>query len=387
MDTLFDRVHAWTHYGKPPVKLTPHWQRDWNANLFNCRMALRQAKRFVLDDAFVAQVVRKAASQPTKMINLCHLANLPFDRVWIEFSNNARVDAQFELGTSREGRKGKDCGTAAFLLERHKPDQPGTYLVSHAGDNGQEDFDSTPIGPAAYGIDVGGLAMVKTFGGMCAAEFYKNESYVTQHKVNGFGWGYFTPQSDGKLAFAVTEELERRGITTVEPRFFGPLIGTARDLDSDTKFDAALRYFNDDLIEGRGNLRFIVALLAMLDTCPIEYRHRAAKGYKRMRLRNVSYLDSHELTIHCGRRRIVNVVDESIKERLGGWHNARHSVRGFWRNAEYGVGLRGCLHEAVERDGNYALCGKCQRLLVWVDHHQRGDAALGYVSHDYRVAP
>jgi hypothetical protein len=197
--------------------------------------------------------------------------------------------------------------------------------------------------------------------------------------------GIIAETGETEIVFKATEELCRRGIGLPEKRFFEPLLHWAQYATEDAVKDKVVRLLGNSLFEGRGDLRFICTMLAMLNHVPTTYVHRPAKGNYRARLRNIPYLDNRLLTIHCGRRQIVNVVDHAMKGAIGARHHKRHEVRGFWRDVEYGKALRGCQHEPIERDGDYCLCRKCGHLLRWIDHHERGDATLGWVRHDYNV--
>ena len=389
--TLYDEIHAWT-YGDAArhLKLTKHGLREYEHNMLGLRMALRQAKRFVLDKAFVrAAVYRSRVPQP-KMLNLLMLANLPFEKIWIEYDNNARLDMQVEMGIGA-GRLDDDHGPAGFLIERRNPDNPGAYNISHSG-YVTRTAGGTPVHPPVLDpfSPLAPTGMVVDVSGMLPylAPRENDRLRHTETKLRGLGWGYTQPTDEmvegvPGLIINTGEELTRRGGICLEWRFFDVLSRSMVELDDDA-CDHLGRHFAMDAYEARGNLRLVTAILAMINTCPIEYKHRAAHGHYRARLRNVPYLDSHTITIRAGNKKVAWVVDQAIRTALGR-HNRRHPVRGHWALAEYGHGGRACAHEPVERDGHYAICGKCEKLLIWRDHYERGDASLGYVQHDYEV--
>jgi hypothetical protein len=343
------------------------------------------------------------------MLSLCHLANLPFDRVWLEYNMNARLDAQAELSTG-DPRGNEDRGPAGFLIERHSADNPAMFRISHSGyktdkvfsvNGGDFEYVNTldpdcPIAPCGYVVDLTGM-LPYLAGHEGNRDILPSPPTVTERtreiedKLRAMGWGYFVETDDGKLVYATNEELTRRGGVCLEGRFFRIITeeAIARDgrgksnINSQRTIDA----FTNDIIEGRGNLRFVITALAMMNVCPITYAHREAKGFLRKRLRNIPYLDSHVITISCGNKRIQHVVDHAFRDHELAEKRKRHEVRGHWALAEYRKGGRACVHEPAERDGDYAVCGKCERLIHWRDHYERGDAALGYVHHDYEVKP
>lgn len=408
---LMDRLHSWTYLEDdgPFYNLKLH-SKAWMAAKLDLRIALRKAHRFELDDDFVRQVVRRANVNSTKMLANVDLANLPYDAVFLEWDNNVRVDAQHDGGTGAP-RDGEDRGRAGFLIERHRANNPARYRATYIGGFDDSQPDDFLIGGCAYWIDCEGTTTnwfaasdKKTIQTLTSVP-KRDKDWLTEYSqrmelmLEGFGWGYgdFTgTMQDGSkfnpdhptLGYMTTEALSHRGCGAPEPRFLPLIAASLTSTGPSSKRNEVNKkladYFLNSSFEGRGDLRFIVTALAMINTVPIIYQHRQAKGYYRRRLRNIPYLDSTTLTIKCGTTKIVNVVDNAFK--VAQSRHKRHEVRGFWRNVDFNtIPRRSCAHEPIERDGDYALCGKCQHLLKWIDHHERGDAALGFVKHDYTV--
>lgn len=401
-DTLYDQVHRWTYHGGS-VELTGSRRRQWDHACLNLRIALRQAKRFQLDADFTREAVRKSAVQPPRMLSYCHLANLPFEKIWLEYPMNARIDAQFAEGSGPD-RQGEERGPAAFLIERIEADRPDRYRITNFGyhtpaDGGPDRMDpDSPACSAAYVVDLSGLLPYLTdkeaFKGSLSPAWGLPSQQPSgrlkdvEDRLRGWGWGYGSMDPSGRLAVAISSELTRRGGVCLEGRFFALLVEEAIWLDHTSSTDkfgqSILDYFSYDVREGRGTLCFIMTMLAMINVCPVTYVHKPAQGSLRHRLRNIPYLDSHVVTIRAGRRRIETVVDKAFRSGIAR-HNKRHGVRGHWALAEYGHGGRACLHLPVEREDNHALCGSCGRLIVWRENYERGDASLGYVNHTYEV--
>jgi hypothetical protein len=371
--TLADNVHAWTYVVECPVP--SGWlKKRFDEGALSLRMAVRKANRFTLDDDFVRQVVRRANVQPEQMLSLSDLANLPFETVFVEFDNTVRLHAQRDMGTMRDAHLEIDeRGRAGFLFER-QDGKPGTFKATYFSMDDRHATQNWLIGAASYFVDLSDRER---------PDLFKGGHEHMREVVEGYPWGYAmeTDTPEGFKFFA-TKELATRGVVLPETRFMKPLI--EHSFGDPSRKDSIGRLFANSVVEGRGDLRFIIAMLAMLNHVPTTYRHHTAKGWYRQRLRNVPYLDNRTLTIHCGRAKIVNVVDNAFKG-MGSRHR-RHEVRGFWRDVEYGKAVR-CAHEPIERDGAYCLCGKCGHLLRWIDFHERGDPTLGWVKHDYHVEP
>jgi len=72
---------------------------------------------------------------------------------------------------------------------------------------------------------------------------------------------------------------------------------------------------------------------------------------------------------------------KTITKSLTMLHRRAHQVRGHWRR-DWRHPLRaGCAHE-FSAD---MICRHCDGHKLWIAEHQRGDASLGFVTHDYAV--
>lgn len=355
-------------------------------------------------DDFTRLAVSRSSVHAPKMLGLCHLANLPFDKVWIEYNMNVRLDAQNDQVHNQQltgyyPRNGEDRGLGGFLFERIDPANPGLYHVSNVlyatfqdGSN-RLDVDGMPISPASYLVDLSGMLPYLTKADGRLRKYGLPDPYrimdgqraqLVEDAMRATAWGYGTRDEDGSFLAAASEELLRRGAVCLEKRFYD-IFNDECIAIGERAIKRSVDMFYDSMVQGRGDLRFIMAILALINVCPITYMPVTAEGSYRVKLRNVPYLDSHVITIHAGRKRIERLVDKAFEDAR---KHKRHEVRGHWALAEYsprGARTPACVHEPVERDDDYALCGKCQRLIHWKDHFERGDAALGWVQHDYDV--
>lgn len=108
-----------------------------------------------------------------------------------------------------------------------------------------------------------------------------------------------------------------------------------------------------------GELRFVWALLSTINDIPVGIKHvRPAKGYI-ARGRYRSYFQHSVISLVLPKGRDPRVVARKVVELS---RRRAHQVRGHWR--------RDWRHE-----GNR----------IWIREHQRGDASLGMVVHDYAV--
>ena len=58
-----------------------------------------------------------------------------------------------------------------------------------------------------------------------------------------------------------------------------------------------------------------------------------------------------------------------------------HQVRGFWRSDWRHPLSPLCAHAFDDT----MICRHCRGRKIWIAEHQRGDASIGFVTHDYSV--
>jgi hypothetical protein len=62
----------------------------------------------------------------------------------------------------------------------------------------------------------------------------------------------------------------------------------------------------------------------------------------------------------------------------------RHAVRGHWR-LDFRHRLSPLCEHEFSTDDNVMACARCGGQRLWIEEHERGDATLGFVLHDYKV--
>jgi hypothetical protein len=127
----------------------------------------------------------------------------------------------------------------------------------------------------------------------------------------------------------------------------------------------------------RLHMRDVWALLATVNDLPILIEHvepshgYVARGsYKKFLKHSVVHLTVPETRW----RKLVIKTSVILRKRA-------HQVRGHWRKD-----WRNPLTPLCDHEFNDAMiCTKCKGHKIWIIEHQRGDAGLGFVTHDYEV--
>lgn len=399
-DTLADWVHAWTYdtrtvheyVDRVHVKFAHNRRaRAWQAvRKLELRQAMREAKRYRLNDDFVRLIAPKTMGQPTDMLAMGNLAQLPHDRVFIEYDDGVRVravhDEAVKAGGTYHYDPETDYGRAGLLIERrHDSNSPHEWMVTHFSDS----EGSLPCWPYSATFSLDRDVRLATNAG----EKFSRSDWIQHLQMSG--WGYVDNRKDG-LGYAIHEELLERGVAMPEPRFFLPTIRgliNATDHMPEDEAEQVTEAIKHAVVnyaaQGSGKLRWAVSILSSINVVPTLMINHSAKGSFTHRMKNVPRLAWSTIHIDARPGHELRVYEHHMSEATGR-HNRWHEVRGHWRVVDTrkpgGPRIRFlCGHEVAERDGLYALCGKCGHLIRWVDRHERGDERLGKVFHDYEV--
>ena len=124
-------------------------------------------------------------------------------------------------------------------------------------------------------------------------------------------------------------------------------------------------------------IRDVWALLATINDLPIKIEHiEPSKGYvargsyKKFLKHSVLHLTVPETRF----RKLVLKTAAILRRRA-------HQVRGHWRVDWRNRPVKTCEHEWNAE----MICRKCSGHKLWIAEHQRGDASIGFVTHDYEV--
>ena len=127
----------------------------------------------------------------------------------------------------------------------------------------------------------------------------------------------------------------------------------------------------------RAQARAVWMLLAMINDLPVSVEHVepsrgfVARGnYKKFLKHSIVHLTVPETKW----RKLIAHTDAMLRRRA-------HQVRGHWR-ADWRKPLSPLCEHVYNEE---MICKRCQGKKLWIGEHQRGDASLGFVTHDYEV--
>lgn len=220
------------------------------------------------------------------------------------------------------------------------------------------------------------------------ATLYVGDDKIDQNGYDlwSFPWAYIWSTDDTPCAFKpyvhnteVQKTLSQLIVGLIgyeSPHVNIQFCGENNDAFDDKTFQASL----DLLREWAGVVRRMWAFLATINDLPVKVTDvKPSKGY--MAGRNYRrFLDHKIITLTVPQteyRRLANRVVVKARRRA---HPVRSHWRKDWRNPFSPL----CDHN-LTADTEHIECSICNGRKLWIPEHQRGDASLGHVMHDYRV--
>jgi hypothetical protein len=341
--------------------------------------SIASARKFVLDEgmsAFMADlayaslpVVRNAERDNAILEGMRLMSRLPHALTWIEYNLKARVDRAVKAYGAADISAAKAPARAGWLLMRHAT-MENAFLaieaVSHTTGGGTQQMEVT-FGNSPFEIQPDGLVAVPN---MCPVAY----AWTTNDEIPPWPKMDRVPHPDvaGVLTGIFSYKSEQL-ICPVAPF----LNGRDRDLILRKVVTAGLFY------ELASDVRYLWALLSAINDTPKEYvavrpqkGHMVAGQYKKFVEHTVI-----KLAIPGGKdlTKIAQRITRAARRRA-------HSVRGHWRKDWRFPLAAFCQHEfETVSDSQLAKCKLCSGRKIWIPEHDRGDASLGYVLHDYSV--
>lgn len=334
------------------------YTKDWHLcdPTGSFRQKLAKARKFVLNaemSAFMSDLANVVIGVPS--VDMRHrivdgtrkLARAPHALTWIEYDNVAKVERGKEYGVERHGGE-YTPDKLGWLVEQHPQVETAFCALecsSHALDvNDKKTYCPQPNIIAHVWCSEDHPI---PFNASDLAPFLKK--YIPQKTdaaIHNF------PNRDGDNGW-VSE------VTTGITGYFSPYVGVIRGPQSQELMN---RYFEQSkynaLKELQGDLRYLWALLATINDLPTQIQTvSASKGFVAKGAYR-KFVDHSVIHLNVPAKKYRQVAKAAI-------HAAKrraHQVRGHWRK-------------------NYRKPGE----RLWVKEHQRGDASLGFVLHDYSV--
>lgn len=325
------------------------------------RRHMRDARRFMLDDAmssFLVDLSSAAFMQYTrrdlkgsKIVNrlvdqLRMQSRLPHALTWVEFNFTAASKRAHELGFLPDPSELENQRTLrqGWLLNQHPTNE--THFRCHVFEHMHE-IDRLITVPFSF--------------------TWVTDDDPTNWKKPGLPDGY---TSLSEMCSGVVGYRNDR-CSIGHPEYLEGGIDSWTD-------EAHRNLISDFMHTHSATLRRVWAFLATINDIPVRINSIVpAKGFM---ARGNYYRFLEHKTIHLD---VLNKTDvrKLARDVVAIARRRAHQVRGHWRNDwRYPLALL-CEHEFDA----HMTCKYCHGRQLWVHEHQRGDASMGFVTHDYEV--
>jgi hypothetical protein len=414
-DALFpmmDDVHRFLFKGWKGSKNNETFQ----FHLRRYREQLRRARRFVINDDMVRLTCHLAHEQP-KIGTWAVLARLPYDTIWIELDLHTKVHEFESMGTLQHPFDPSQVSPRAGYLMQREPDSTrwiATEFVylSKEKEFTWEGFDKNPnpwstddaeIVPSPTVIvfdpegtsfrQVTGSTILKspTYSFMDDSIPLRCEIQVGNHLVETmidpeFALvGMYEPPETGVIPIdqvrAVPPAWAQFKVAAVpEPLW-------AAHYSDPKKHKGLMRLVAHDMQERAGLLRYLICLLGSMNDAPTSHRDvKGRKGERTVGAHRLKYFDHSVVTINVPKSKALKFVSRELDKAATQAQRALHQVRGHYRVIEYGHRLPYvCRHVPLLMEDGVGFCERCERMIRWIDDHQRGDPRLGITEPSYVV--
>lgn len=373
-------------------------QMGWRSNVA-MRHALENARRFIADEpmsAFMADLSTQAFTKGevakgmvARIADSLRLqARLPHPTIWIEYHLREYQRRSMELRNQTHLNPDESPLREGWLIQQH-PSIRTAYLMHSFTCSDIPDYKGMNVWtfPFAFGwcCDDSALPWESIFDKTWKPEAILAEGVLPSESK----WSGERPKN-GKMGFVGKSGKKLAPHVCVSSMLYGhgsyhrdnvdcvksPLI------EDPASFPGASDYYTYLFTEWAGVMRRAWSLLATIDNLPVSYAAiRQSKGFLGgHRIRR--YLDYHTITLRIPERKDARVL---ARESIAVAHRKRHNVRAHWRDDWRHPPNEKCAHiwEMVGDDPDTIYCTECNGRQFQIHEHERGDASLGWVYHDY----
>ena len=388
--TLADDVHAATF----ATKFLGHTiNAAGRTQLSRYRSQLRQAERFVVNNDLV-RLCCHLSHEEDRFPSWSFLARLPYPVMWLEIDLHEKV---MEFGR---------MGSLQHPFEPNNVSPKIGYLLYHDG--------NSPTRWIAQTFQMLDLARQRRFG-MKEKVTSGLLSYVFDPEGNGDVLGSITYGSKTlsrcgmppvKIPFMLSDKTTIMGKVPPEgvscgifdtvldkvvvPEWFSKRAAVIIDPVWEAILDRKLLFkaVEDQLQEERAAFRYLIALLAAINSIPRDVRPMNVRaGTRTVGMRTLPFLRHSNLTLTVPRDDQVIWVRNHMDRAAAGRRRAWHTVMGHWRVIERGKARGLCRHEPTMVESGVGICQKCELMVRWITlPNGRGDPSIGMVDHAYRLA-
>ena len=349
---------------------------------------IRKLRPFTLDAELAGVVSGLANSNAKALRSYLRSARLPYPEMWIEadyataFQHLDRPLGNFRLHDGQPHRIGwvllqapGDIITMSRIASLPDPDEPGeerahlypvSHLVSDESIDGAGAFHAMrqvhpEVANAIRDCNADPTFQLLGWGG----------DRMAAHRV--YRRGGVGPQ----IELARKGPLAQTNVAVIEPKALELCINPVTP-DDRTPYERSRALLEAGMEDQQGEIAFVIAALALLNEVPVKYVPYKPSGVLRAGGRLKPFMSSSIVTIEvpATRRRLRDIQDHLKVKGREAIRHARHEVRGYWMHAK-------ALPKCEQNLHRWEKCEDRPGWRIWIPHHERGDASLGWVRQTY----
>lgn len=382
------------------------------------RQALIQSTPMALDDDFTAMAVTAGAEGPWQIAKMLPSARLPFDKLFLSFSLDAKRTAAAKAGVHFLDRyDGPAMGLAGFLMESLNPQgtiwkaqlyqepKGGLSRMSQVESEFIWFFSTTGQFPDLSGYRRINDTLMDHPGRDAAIRAIAEEHMVMTsdvlesvmnaekdqriHAVQSFGFQKVV--LDGEQYNEVVESQIAQSVRMFLTPSMAAMLDSVKT-ESKARYSRLLIDIANDLDEMTGMMRFAVSALALINEAnpTIVYRKGEGRTFYKGKLHR--YMDQRTVSLHVPATKSITAYVSDLFDEVEA-RRRRHRVRGHWHHShpDLPVGQKLCRgrpyvdHSWTELNASQDYCPRCTMRRTWVPEKWRGDASIGYVDQRYEI--
>ena len=401
---FMDRVHAFTFTHKFSYKPIDSIGKRVLARQ---RAQLRRAEKWVVDDDAVRAIYHLSLERD-RLDSWAFLARLPFDVMWIEMNLHAKV-IEMDKKHNRHTPLKDVSKVIGYLFYRDDPNSESPKWICNQF---YEFNDMVLPGMIGYVFDPEG----SDYSPVRGSTYWRSPTLSLLPgcpKMPVYIGG--SMGLDMRVETTADPEILATGDITISDKA-SITIPAGTDLDDTIDVPAGLleaagwatnrfaiihdpfwqafqgkfdkRAVLDAVYEEVGHIRFIVAMLASLNSIPKDIKQAVTRTGKRSIGANIlPYFQHRTVSLKVPNDNRVmwmrSHMDRAARNAPRPWH----PVRGHWRVIELGKASKThiCRHQPVMVESGVGMCEKCQLMIRWIKDHHRGTPEIGIVEHTYKV--
>jgi hypothetical protein len=358
------------------------------------RVLVQNSKQFLVDEEVTKTAARIGIEQPEILIQLLRRARLPFENIYVEWFNRVACTSGGEEAHPDAPEK---IGCFIQTIQSDKPLYRMTIVGGIGNGFGASKILISPLSyvfrtdekPSPNKKEIEFIKNVTSYDESFLNKANVGTAYVTANLKNMVDavqllpYGHHSKVPDhfyaGITKVNVCEEFMEHCTTCLTPITKQEVISTY-----DIEPKVIKEYLRSDVVESAGTYRFIVSLLALINTREYITQTKSSRPQQKKLIAGkiVPYIEHITVSLKVPRE----IVEQYVRDSFGTSDKRQHDVMGSWRSYK-NDGNRKCDHAYVyeENSTTRQRCVHCKKLKWYTGGYKRGNPQLGIIVKTHKL--